>query len=156
LAYDQGIGGRVNQVAKIKSKWTTRRKVLTSLAILIFIPILVIAPGLFWELHNANDCLRGFGDALVSKQYEQAYDMTAPEFRTSADYSTFLKVHRDLTLRMGELRKVEVGDSEVKDRADGWYGTVDADLVFDRGTLSFVFVLKKAQGGWRIYSYHEQ
>ncbi|HXR39304.1 MAG TPA: hypothetical protein VN776_09435 [Terracidiphilus sp.] len=146
----------MNEEAKIKSKWTTRRKVLTSLAILICIPTLVIAPGLFWELHLANSCFRAFNDALVAKQYERAYDLTSPEFRASTDYPPFLKIHNDLTLRMGGLKKVDVIGSNIQEHSDGWFGTVDADMIFDRGTLHFTFVLKKANSGWRIYNYREQ
>jgi hypothetical protein len=146
----------VTQDTKVKSKWTTRRKVLTLVAVLACAPMLAIPLGLFWELHEANKCPRGFSDALIAKEYERAYDFTSPELRAAADYPSFLKINDGLTLRMGALKSVDVENSEIKDHIYGWSGTVDADLTFERGTLSFVFVLKKTRGAWKIYSYREQ
>jgi hypothetical protein len=117
---------------------------------------MVIMSGLFWELHEANKALRGFSDALIAKQYERAYQFTSPELRATADYPTFVKVHDGLTLRSGDLKNVEVSQSEVKEHSDGWYAAVDADMVFAHGSLPFVFILKKENSSWKIYSYHEQ
>jgi hypothetical protein len=33
---------------------------------------------------------------------------------------------------------------------------IDAHRVFERGELPFVFVLKRKDGPWEIYSYQEQ
>lgn len=118
--------------------------------------MVVIFPGLIWELHGTNKAFRGFSDALIAKQYEQAYDFTSKEFRESTDFQTFVKVHDGLTVRMGDLKSVEASHIDVKDRGDGWYGTVEASMVFDRGSLPFIFVLKKAGRSWEIYNYHEQ
>jgi hypothetical protein len=141
---------------KIESKWTTRRKLLVAFLVLTGTAMVVIMPGLFWELHEANGALRGFSDALIAKQYGPAYDLTSKEFRTSVDFQTFLKVHDGLTVRMGDLKSVEVSQSEVKDRSHGWFGTAEASMNFFRGSLTFDFVLKKEDRAWKIYSYHEQ
>jgi hypothetical protein len=142
--------------SKNKPKWTTRRKLLIALVILIGIPIVVILPGVFWELYEANRAIHGFSDALIAKQYERAYEFTAPELRAVTDYPTFVKAHEGLTLRMGDLKSVEVNQSEVKDKSEGWYGTADINMIFTRGSLPFVFVLKKENHSWQIYSYREQ
>jgi len=146
----------VIQASGIKSKWTRRRKILVVLAIPLAISLVVVAPGLFWELHKANTALRSFTDALVAKQYKQAYESASLEFRSASDYQTFVKVHDGLNLRMGDLKNVDVSEIEIKDRSNGWYGTADVDMNFARGSLAFVFVLKKEKGSWKIYSYHEQ
>lgn len=139
-----------------KPKWSTRRKVLTAVLILTVIPMVVIFPGLFWELHQANKALQGFTDALIAKQYGQAYDLTSKEFRASTDFSTFVKAHDGLTLRIGYLKYVSVGDREIKDKGHGMYGTAEVSMNFSRGMLTFVFNLKKEDGSWKIYSYHEE
>ena len=118
--------------------------------------MVVILPGLFWELHEANQTLRSFSDVLFTKQYTQAYDLTSSELRTSTDYKTFVKVHEDLSLRLGDFQSLEVNQSNIKDQSDGWYVRVDARMIFARGSLPFFFVLKKEDGSWKIYSYHEQ
>ena len=139
-----------------KPKWSVRRKILVALLILPCISLLVVIPTLSWELHGANKALRIFGDALVAKQYKSAYDSTSKEFQTSVDFQTFVKVHDRLTLRMGDLRSVEVTQSEVKERSDGWYGTAETTMDFARGSLNFTYILKKNDGHWRVYSYHEE
>jgi hypothetical protein len=146
----------VIQDSGIKSKWTKRRKILVAIAIPVFISFGVIMPGIFWELHKARTALRGFTDALIAKQYRPAYESTCLEFQAATDYSIFVKVNDGLTLRMGDLEKVEVSEMEIKERSDGWHGTADVDMKFARGSLAFVFVLKKENQSWKIYSYHEQ
>jgi hypothetical protein len=146
----------VIQDSGIKSKWTKRRKILVAIAVPIAISLLVIMPGLAWELHKASTAIHFFTDALIAKQYKQAYESTCVEFRATTDYPTFVKVHDGLTLRMGDLNKVEVSEMEIKERSDGWHGTADVDMKFARGSLAFVFVLKKENQSWKIYSYHEQ
>lgn len=138
-----------------RSKWTARRKILVSFLILVGISLVVIMPTLFWELHEANKALHGFSDALIAKQYKPAYDLTAKEFQASADFNKFTKVHDDLTVRMGDLKSVDITHSEVKEQSDGWYGTAETSMNFARGRLNFTYVLKKDDGHWKVYSYHE-
>jgi hypothetical protein len=144
----------VGEGPSAKPKWTTRRKLLVAFGVLIGSAMVVIPSGLFWELHEANTAFRGFTGALIAKQYERAYDFTSPALRATADYATFVNVHDGLTLRMGNLESVEINKSEVNERKDGWYATLDACLVFDHGSLPFV--LKKAGRSWEIYNYREQ
>src|SRR5580698_9297806 len=125
----------MSEEPKAKSKWSTRRKLLSAFVLLIGVLMVVILPGLFWELHEANRTLRSFSDALFTKQYTQAYDLTSSELRTSTDYKTFVKVHEDLSLRLGDFQSIEVNQSNIKDQSDAWYARIDARMIFARGTL---------------------
>jgi hypothetical protein len=118
--------------------------------------MVVIMPGLFWELHEANTVLRGFSDALIAKHYGPAYNFTSKEFQALVDFQNFTKVHDGLTLRMGDLKSVEITHSEVKDQSDGWYETAETTMNFARGSLNFTYILKKNDGQWKVYSYHEE
>jgi hypothetical protein len=138
------------------SEWTTPRKFLAAFLILAGTAMVVIMSGLFWELHEANRALHSFSDALIAKQYDSAYNLTSKEFRGSVDFQKFVNVHDGLTVRMGDLKSVEVIHSEVKDRSDGWYGTVESSINFSRGSSTFIFILKKENHSWKIYSYHEE
>jgi hypothetical protein len=140
----------------VKSKWTTRRKILVAFLIPLAISLLVVMPALFWELHEANTALHSFSNALIAKRYGPAYDSASKEFRASVDLPTFTKVHDGLTARMGDLKSIEITSSEVKDRVDGWYGTAEVNMNFAHGSLPFSFILKKEDSSWKIYSYHEQ
>jgi hypothetical protein len=139
-----------------QSRWTTRRKILVAFLILVGAATVATMPGLFWELYKANRALRGFSEALIARQYGSAYDFGSNEFLASVDYSTFVKVHDGLIARMGDLKSIEITHSEIKDRTDGWYGTAEVNMNFSRGSLPFIFILKKQNSSWKIYSYHEQ
>lgn len=145
----------MSETSTAKPKWSVRRKVLVGLLILPCISLLVVVPTLSWELHKANKALHGFCDALIAKQYKSAYDSTAKEFQATVDFQKFTKVHDGLTLRVGDLKSVEITHSEVKEQSDGWYGTAETTMNFDHGTLNFTYILKKNDGHWKVYSYHE-
>lgn len=145
----------MNRETVTKPKWSVRRKILVGLLILPCISLLVVVPTLSWELHEANKALHGFCDALITKQYKSAYDSTAKEFQASVDFQKFTNVHDGLTLRVGDLKSVEVTHSEVKEQSDGWHGTAETTMNFVNGTLNFTYILKKDHGHWAVYSYHE-
>lgn len=118
--------------------------------------MVVILPRLFWHLHEANRALHGFSDALIAKRYGPAYGFTSKEFRASTDFPSFVKIHDGLTLRIGDLKSIEITRSELNQRHDAWYCTAEADMNFSRGSLTFTFILKKENSSWKVYSYHEQ
>jgi len=146
----------MNEELKIKSKWPIWRKLLVGFLSITGVIIAVSMPGLFWQLHEANKSLHDFANALIAKDYSRAYGSTTPEFRAVTNYAAFVKLHEDLTLRMGELKNVEVDQSEVREHRDGWKANLDANMVFANGNLDFKFVLKKEDGLWKINSYQEQ
>lgn len=146
----------MSEESKVKSKWTTRRKLLVAFALLAGVFMVATMPGLFWELHEAYHSFHSFTDALIAKDYTRAYGSTAPELRAVTDYNAFVKMHENWTSRMGDLRSVEVSHGEINDLGDGWWGNMNARMVFAHGSLFFTFILKKENGSWKIYSYHEQ
>ena len=138
-----------------KPKMPIWQKLLVGFAVLAGISMVVALSQPVWQLRNADKAFDNFADALVAKNYVEAYQYTAQELRAVTDYDAFVKIHQGLTDRMGDLKKVGMNQFEVKERHDGWYGTLDADLVFANGDLNFSFTLKKENGAWKIYSYHE-
>jgi hypothetical protein len=147
----------VIQETVAKSKWTRRRKIVVAFAILPAVLLFaVIFPYFFWELHRANAALHGLTDALIAKQPEQAYEFTSSDFRAATDYPTFVKSQEALTLRMGDLKEAHVSQTDCKERSDGWHCTADVEMNFARGTLEFVFVLKKGNQSWKLFGYQEQ
>jgi len=142
--------------SQVKTGWSKRRKILTAVMVLACGSFVVIMVGLYSVLRDANKALRDFGDALREKQYQRAYSMTSNEFQASASFQAFANVHDGLVHRMGELKNIEVTESEVKERNGGWYGTAEGNLNFSHGALPFAFTLKKESGSWKIYNYHEE
>ena len=136
--------------------WSKRKKILVLIAALIVVPMVIFLPGIIWEFHQANQALHTFASTLEAKQFQQAYELTTKEFRSSSDYTAFLKGHENLTARFGDLQRIEINNSEVKERSDAWYGYYDVNLAFSHGaSIPFSFVLKKQDGSWKIYSYRE-
>jgi hypothetical protein len=122
---------------------------------LVLVATIAILPGVFWELHRANAALHGFSDALVAKDYGRAYGLTSPTLQSNTKYDVFVKIHRDLEARFGDLKQIEIGNSEVNDRTDAWYGTAEANMIFAKGQVPFIFTLKKEKNEWKIYGYRE-
>ena len=138
-----------------KPHWSRRKKVVVSLVVILLVLAVTVTPYLAWQLHEASDSLRTFGDALIAKDYQRAYKLTDPAFQGFSSYEALLKAHQGLTGRFGNLRSLSWATLNVKKQEDAWYGTADVQLQFERAMVPFTFVLKKSDH-WRVYSYHEQ
>lgn len=129
------------------------QKLLIAASVVVGLGCIAALSSVLLQFRGANRVFDGFTDALISKNYTAAYQFTAPEFRAAANYDDFVKVNRDLTDRMGELKKVETNQSDVNEHHDGWVGVIDAELTFAKGDLEFKFKLKKENGVWKIFGY---
>jgi hypothetical protein len=138
------------------SKWSKRKRVVVAFVAIIGLIMISILPGLFWEVHEANKVFRSFSNALIAKEYVQAYDFTSPELQNTTDLKSFETIHDNLNSRLGSLTQIAVDKTDVNDRIDGWYATLDTRMIFAHGSLPFTFLLKKEQRTWKIYSYHER
>jgi hypothetical protein len=136
--------------------WSRRKKILVLIAAVVAVPMVVILPGVFWELHQANKALQTFGSAIEANQYRQAYELTTTELQDTADFATFQKTNESMISRFGNLQRIEVSSSKVENQGKGWYGYFEVSLVFSRGaSVPFSFVLKKQGDSWKIYNYRE-
>jgi Protein of unknown function (DUF3887) len=138
-----------------KRKIPVWQKLLIAGAVFLGVVMFGVFSQIFLEFRDANRAFNGFTDALIAKNYAGAYQYTAPEFRAATDYDAFVRIHRGLIDRMGDLKSVEASQGETNEHHDGWYGTVNADLTFAKGDLQFSFTLRKESGVWKVYSYHE-
>lgn len=119
--------------------------------------IAVTAYGLlFVQMHAASAALRQYTEALVSEDYERAYNLTNPDFKEALSQAQFVEQQTTLKNRLGRLKAVTIGPSETEGNQSGWSSTVGANFEFDRGSLEFVFVMKKDGSSWGVYSYREQ
>jgi hypothetical protein len=137
------------------SQWSLRKRIVLSVAVLILLPTVIVAPYIFWQLHEASDSLHLFGDALIAKDYQKAYKLTDPGLQEFSSFDAFLKAHEGLNGRFGDLTRLSWATLSVKKDGDYWYATADVELQFERAMVPFTFVLKKSNQ-WRVYSYHEQ
>lgn len=137
------------------TQWSVRKKIVLGLAAFVLLPVVTVAPYLFWQLNKAGDSLHSYGDALIAKDYQRAYGLTDRTFQSFSSFEVFLKAHEGLTGRFGNLRSLSWATLNVKKHEDYWYATADVQLQFERAMVPFTFVLKKSDQ-WRVYSYHEQ
>ena len=138
------------------TNWTKRKKIIVSVLVATAIPMAIVFAGLFLKLHEADKAFGNFSGALVAKNFGEAYALTSPELRATTDYKSFVEIHQGLNSRFGDLNRIAVDQSEVKDEGDAWYATVNAEMIFPRGHLPFTFILKKEHREWKVYSYHQQ
>ncbi len=61
-----------------------------------------------------------------------------------------------LRAKLGSLKRVKRGGSEITFNSTGGFTAVDATFVFENAERSFSFKLKKVGGAWRVYSYREE
>jgi hypothetical protein len=139
----------------MKTRWTKGRIAIVSTIAIIGAVTIAVAPALFWQLHEARQSFGKFSSAIIAKNYRAAYALTSPELQHTTDYTAFVKPHDELNSRFGDLERIDAGNYEVKERSNGWYGTMEADMVFEHTALPFTFTLKKENNRWQIYSYHQ-
>ena len=82
--------------------------------------------------------------------------MSSEELKQITNFDAFVHTHEMLSARIGDLERIEMEQAEIKDEKNGWFATVNTKLYFSRGSLDFIFVLKKEGRVWKVYSYHEQ
>jgi len=125
-------------------------------AVVVGVMMVAVLSQASWQLSAAKKAFHAYASALVAKNYSEAYQLTTQSFRATRDYNTFTETFQGLTTEMGDLKRVNVNRIDVNEYSDGWFGTADADLVFDHGDLHLSFTLKKENGAWKVYRYREQ
>jgi hypothetical protein len=128
-------------------KWFIAFSVIFAIATASLIPA-------FEQLNQATKAMHRFSDAVIAEDYPQAYALTDQALKDTTNYPSFLKVHQQLTQRMGHMKSLKITNAHIEKKSDGWRGDVEATLVFEKGSLDFDFVLKKHQQ-WEVESFHE-
>ncbi len=104
-------------------------------------------------LHNVSD----YSNGLVNQQYDRAYRYASDAFRAALPYDKFVSLHQDLEKRFGKLKGVTRQGYEIHGSGNPmmWRAVVDEELVYEKKTLRFEFVLHKESGHWVIFSAEE-
>jgi len=137
-------------------KWANNKKnIILAIAVLLVISVPIFAR-LFWEVHEAREAFGAFNQALITRDYHKAYDLTTSALKANVSYEAFVKVQSVLTDRVGALKNFDNIDTEVREDQNGHFATIRTRLIFERGQLPFIFSLKKENNQWLIYSFNEQ
>ncbi len=148
-------GAIVSEEPQSEPKTPVWHYVVVACAVLVGIVMVGVLSRASWQASSAKKMFQSFTRALVAKDYAGAYQLTSPSFRTTTHYIAFEETYENLTAQLGDLKRVSVSRFDVNEYREGWFGTVDADLVFANGDLRIEFTLKKEDGAWKIYRYRE-
>lgn len=140
----------------IKPKWTARKRVVVTIAIVI---ALVVTPQFVWvfmQAHAAEKTFDAFSKALVAKDYQRAYGLTSPEFQSATSEPDFARQQMALCSNLGDIEKIVRDSFETKKGQDGWSSDITARFVFKQGDREFDFAMKKQGTIWKVYGYRER
>jgi hypothetical protein len=127
--------------------------------ILSMLGVLAIAAAIYgpgmWKARSPELAFQNYNRAMVARDYEAAWAMLAPETTNSGTLAGFTYVQQGLIEKHGELRGFEEGkvDTHLEDPA---MMAIHATLIYEKGRVPFVFLLKKRHFSWDIYGAIEE
>jgi hypothetical protein len=132
--------------------WSWRKKLL----LIVGGALVLSSPIFIWlglEGHKAHVAFIEFSDALIERNYERAYALASPDFRTAIEEPAFAAQQMELCARLGALKRVKSSVSEASVNQDGWSSTIAAHFIFEKGEILFEVVMKKRGDRWQLYKY---
>jgi hypothetical protein len=102
-----------------------------------------------------SKALDAYTAILIQKDYQRAYQASAPGFREATSYDALVAYHAKLTAKLGELKSAKQTYWHIETMNGVESSTIQAALQFDRGNEIFEFILRKDAGAWRVFSYKE-
>jgi len=99
------------------------------------------------------NALNIYTDTIIHDDFQSAYQIAAPSFRTSVRFQDLVDYHTKLTAKMGKLSFAKQTDWDVDDENPAATATITTNLQFERGTETFQFFLRREDGIWRVVSY---
>jgi hypothetical protein len=139
-----------------KKYWLVRKKtvyIVLGLMLVINVPLFI---WLFGEMHASAEAFDAFGQRLIAKDYDGAYNTASDEFRSAVSKQEFVEQQTTLSAKLGSLKTVKRGGSETNFDSKGGFTTVDATFVFENAERQFSIKLKKVGNSWRLYGYREE
>jgi hypothetical protein len=103
-----------------KVNWTRGKKTTVFVISIIVLTLTPLFVRMFVQAHEANKAFTKFGDALVAKDYDQAYKLTSPEFQAAMSEPAFSNQQTALCSNLGELQKVTREAFDTSEHEDGW------------------------------------
>jgi hypothetical protein len=134
-----------------------RYKVLLALLCLWLFAVLATLPELIavWsERKIVRQTFSNYADALVNRNFEEAYGYQSPEFRESVSLDSFMRYQRDVEAKFGLLKSVEQEGMTVHKwrKPSRWRATIVADFQYAKAKVRFTFELHREDGPWTIFS----
>ena len=117
---------------------------------------LLMLPFLIAAIKHKVDVDRSFNElsnALISKNYEQAYNMTGDSFRSTTESATFTSYFSDFEKKFGKLISIErINDNISKSGvSSNWIARIESDLHFEKNDIEVLFEYHLENDKWVIF-----
>jgi len=105
------------------------------------------------ETKGVEQTFAEYTNSLVSQRFDDAYRQCGSDFRSAMPYQQFVNLYQSLQMEYGPLKSARRSAYEVHGSVSPavWRAVVDADLVYERKTISFEFVFHKEGGRWVLF-----
>jgi hypothetical protein len=129
-------------------------KALMGAAILTLLIVAVVYGPPAWRMRSPQQAVRSYNRALVKKDYAVAYDLLADETSAAGNLDSLTQVQQQLIEKHGALRGFEEGPMTT--RQDSGMKEIHATLIYEKDKVPCIFLVKKENLLWRIYSAAEE
>jgi hypothetical protein len=138
-------------------KPSSRFVFIASSAVFLVVASITIA-ALVLQKRQVDRVFDQYAQALSSGDYQKAYSMCGPEFRSVTSFERFQLVNKNLRAQNGQLRRIVRTTSEVKWRfsSPNWIGRVLARMEFSNGEDHILYEFHQSEREWRLYGYEER
>jgi hypothetical protein len=153
---DTSLENALSKEPIIQRKWTSREKLIVIVACAFLIAVTPMFIYIFLQAHAANKAFADFSQALIAKDYSQAYRLTDTEFQSAMDEEAFINQQTWLCSKLGELTSVHQDSFDTKELHGVWSSDISANFVFGRAERKFDFTLKKRGTAWKVFGYKER
>jgi hypothetical protein len=109
------------------------------------------------ETRNAEGAFRQYTDALVQGQFDKAYEVAGPDFRSQVTAAQFSQQQEQLQERFGRLLSVKQQAWKVSStgQPEFWTARFSADFFYEKSPRRFEFAFRKDGARWVLYGYEE-
>ncbi len=135
-----------------------RKRLLIGVGVCVCLILAVTAP-LMWRAWKHGVKFErdfdGFSSAIISRDFQAAYDGADAAFKAATPYAEFLNIHERLAGRFGQLRAITHTQTIVEGKGDPmqWLASTDVTLRFDGGSAKLRYWFCESAGHWRLVGF---
>jgi hypothetical protein len=109
------------------------------------------------ETHAAERVFNSFTQNIIEGQYEKAYELCGPDFRSELSIAQFADQQKLLTSKYGRLLKVKRQGMKVSESGEPefWNAEFSGDLQYEKAARRFEFAFRKQFDHWVVFGYRE-
>jgi hypothetical protein len=139
----------------------TKKRLPAIIAIALAAALAINAPMMISavkERRRMSESLHRYSDALIQKDYAQAYLLSTREFKEATSFERFVAMQTRLSEAYGDLKRLSTGAMElhISDNQSKWISRVDCILEYQRMSVPITFELHFEDGEWRVFGFKQR